>query len=376
MKKYEIYIIELLLFISIIMFNIVYNNYFLQSLSIILIGIYMLFRYKMMKDNNYLKSIVTKITISCLLVYFVTTYLIGLILGFNRTILVLSVNYFVKVILLEVVVIVFEEIIRYIICRNKQHKKLALVIYTLLLSILSIIMEIKGFDLKDNEIFFIFVTTIVIPIISRQCICSYLTYKVSYKPALIFNLVMSLYAYLLPIVPSLGNYLYAVGNVALPYAIYFMVSKLTKYKEKEIVRNKISLRRLSYIPVMVVLIILVILVSGAFSHTLIAIGSNSMSPCYERGDAIIYKKIDSKNLKIGDVIAFKNRGRVVTHRIINIKKIDDKSLYITKGDANKSVDTWEVKDSDVLGIVKYSIKYIGYPTLWFNDLYTGKETNS
>ena len=220
MKKLEIYIIEMLLFISIIMFNIVYKSVLFQSLSIIMLTIYSIVRFGIMKDNNYVKSTVIKMVISCILVYLTTTYLLGLILGFNKTPLAFSIDYFVKVISFDAIVIVSEEILRYIIARNTQHKKLPLIIYTVILIILNIIVEINGYNLRDKELLFIFITTVVVPAISMQAICSYLTYKVSYIPSLILNLVISLYQYVFPIVPKLGYYLYSVTNVALPYIIY------------------------------------------------------------------------------------------------------------------------------------------------------------
>ena len=368
MKKFEIYIIEILLFISIIMFNIIFKSVLFQSVSIIILTIYSIARFGIMKDNNYSKNTVIKMVISCILIYLVTIYLIGLILGFNKTPAAFSIDYFIKVISLDALIIISEEILRYIIARNTQHKKLPLII-------LNVIIEINGYNFKDNELVFIFVTTVVIPTISMQAICSYLTYKVSYLPSLILNMVISLYQYVFPIVPNLGYYLYATTSIALPYVIYYSVSRLLHYKEKVDVHRNKMVKSLIYIPVFVFLVILVMLVSGIFTHKLIAIGSNSMSPIYERGDAVIYKKIDAKDLMVGEIIAFKKSERIVTHRIVKITKRGNSYIINTKGDANNAPDAWEVKDSEVLGVVNYSIKYIGYPTLWFNDIYTGKETS-
>ena len=375
MKKYEIYLIEILMFISIIMFNIIFKSVLLQNMFIVLLAIYMVYRFGIMKDNNYLKNTAIKMVISCILVYLVTIYILGLLLGFNKTPASLSIDYFIKVILIDAVVICAQEIMRYIVARNTQHKKLPLIIYTIILIILNIIVEINGYDLRNSELLFIFITTIVIPIISIQAICSYLTYKVSYIPSLILNLFFSLYQYIIPIIPNLGNYLYATTSIALPYMIYYTVSKLANYKDKvDVYKNKM-VRRMVYVPVFIVLIIIVMLVSGVFSHTLVAIGSNSMVPIYERGDAVIYKKINVGELKVGDIIAFKKSDKIITHRIVKINKVNNGYLINTKGDANNTPDVWDVKEEEILGIVNYRIKYIGYPTLWFNEMNTGEETD-
>ena len=79
-----------------------------------------------------------------------------------------------------------------------------------------------------------------------------------------------------------------------------------------------------------------------------------------------------KYIKIGEILAFKKSNKVITHRIVNIEK-NNKYIIYTKGDANKNIDSWTVNEQEVLGIVKYRIKYLGYPTLWFNEIINGKE---
>ena len=374
MKKVEIYLIEFLLFISIIVFNIILKNYYLLDLSIVILGIYAIARFGLMKDNNYSKQSITKIVISCLLAYFITIYALGILLGFNKTPLSLSTNFIFGIVLLNVVVIIFEELIRYIICRNTQHKKIPLIIYTIILSILNIIIEINGFNLSDNEMIFIFVSTVVLPVISREMLCSYMTYKVSYVPSIIFKLTITLYELLLPIIPELGNYLYAVFNVGLPYMIYFFVSKTLHYKDKITEYHKRAIKQIAFTPVLAVVIILVILVSGLFTNTIIAIGSNSMKPTYARGDAVIYKKVKPNQVEAGQILAFRKGNRIITHRVVYVEKNDYTYRFKTKGDANNNQDSYKVEQSEVLGVVKQKIKYAGYPTLWFNDVYTGKET--
>ena len=264
------------------------------------------------------------------------------------------------------------EILRYIIARNTQHRKLPLIIYTIILIILNVIIEINGYSLNNGEVIFIFITTIIIPTISIQAVCSYLTYKVSYKPSIILNISISLYQYLLPIIPNIGNYLYAVANTALPYIIYFSTSRLNQYKDKINMYKNTLLRKLLYVPIIIIIVILVLLVSGISNDTIIAVGSGSMSPTYDRGDAVIYQKTKIDDIKIGEILAFKKSNKVITHRIVNIEK-NNKYIIYTKGDANKNIDSRTVNEQEVLGIVKYRIKYLGYPTLWFNEIINGKE---
>jgi signal peptidase I len=58
----------------------------------------------------------------------------------------------------------------------------------------------------------------------------------------------------------------------------------------------------------------------------------------------------------------------VTHRINSLSLQD--SSYITKGDANKSVDLSEVRKGNILGKVIFSIPYLGF-VLNFTKSQTG-----
>ena len=101
---------------------------------------------------------------------------------------------------------------------------------------------------------------------------------------------------------------------------------------------------------------------------MIAIASDSMSPSYQRGDAIIFEKSEILSIKVGDILVFKNSKQIVTHRVVKIKEYDNKLYFYTKGDANNSIDAEPVEQENVLGVVRNIIRYIGYPTIMLNEL--------
>ena len=375
-KNEGLYILQILLFISIIVFNVIYRNTELLYLSVILIGLITIKRYGLIKNNNYLNSNVTSVVVASLLSYFILIFLLGLVLGFNKTVFSFKIDYLVKYPILNAVGIILEELVRYIICKNATEKKTPIITYTILLIILNITIGINGLDIHESESMFIFTCTVVLPVISRETLCSYLTYKIGYTPSIIFKLVISLYEYVVPIVPDLGNYLYSVFNVALPYFVYLFSGRIIDYRQKAKIYTKNAIKNVFYAPIFVFLVILVALVSNVFSHTIIAIGSNSMKPIYERGDAVIYEKVNPKSIKVGEVIAFKRNGIIITHRVISLQKNGNNYIFMTKGDANSTPDAALVYSKDLLGRVKYSVKYIGYPTLWFNEVINGKEISA
>lgn len=372
MKKYFVYILELLLFVSAIIFSIFYKNDFLLKISIIVITIVYLLEYGFHKDNSYLKPLVTRIVISCLLSFLIIIYSIGLFTGFNNTVLKFNFNYLFSVVFLGLVTTILLELMRYVICKNSTVSKKPIVLFTIIMMVLNIITEINGYNLSETEGIFVFISVVVLPVISRELLCSYLAYKVSYLPALIFKLVITLYEFVMPIIPDLGYYLYASFNIFLVFFIYFISSKSIDYAEKAKVYVNKSTRRVIYIPILVFLLLIVLLISGLLKYKMIAIGSDSMVPAYGRGDAVIYVKADAEDVKKDDIVVFVKEGIIVTHRAVGVTKNGNEILIRTKGDANNAPDNFTLKGSDVLGIVEYRVKYIGYPTVWINELFDKK----
>ena len=45
---------------------------------------------------------------------------------------------------------------------------------------------------------------------------------------------------------------------------------------------------------------------------------------------------------------------------------------MTKGDANNTEDKVLINEKDILGVVKYVVPKIGYPTVWLNDKFNKK----
>lgn len=90
--------------------------------------------------------------------------------------------------------------------------------------------------------------------------------------------------------------------------------------------------------------------------------TGSMEPAISVGDVIITVPITQKEPKIGDVIAYQAKRfngenvAVFSHRIIDG---DIENGFVMKGDANKSPDPQKPKAADILGVVLFTIPFIG-----------------
>lgn len=89
--------------------------------------------------------------------------------------------------------------------------------------------------------------------------------------------------------------------------------------------------------------------------------SGSMEPAIKMGSVVVVKP--SEEYKIGDVITFgpyTKEKTPTTHRINDIRVVEDVAYYITKGDANSSPDQKEVSEKEIIGKVLFSVPYLGY----------------
>lgn len=93
-----------------------------------------------------------------------------------------------------------------------------------------------------------------------------------------------------------------------------------------------------------------------------SVTSGSMEPKIKTGSIVFIKS--QNEYKEDDVVTFYGSKQIqtITHRIIETKTDSDTGnvSYITKGDKNEDRDFDEVKQTNVLGKVKFTIPYLGY----------------
>lgn len=86
--------------------------------------------------------------------------------------------------------------------------------------------------------------------------------------------------------------------------------------------------------------------------------SGTMETEIYTGDMAIIKEINTKELKQGDIIAFKNSENIIlTHRITKIEEKNGNLEFVTKGDNNDTNDDGTIKENQIEG--KYIFKIPG-----------------
>ena len=96
-----------------------------------------------------------------------------------------------------------------------------------------------------------------------------------------------------------------------------------------------------------------------FGYRCFSVASGSMEPTLQIGDLIITKEKSKKDIKVGDIISFKDGDSTITHRVIKVISQNGEILYQTKGDNNNVSDEKNIKYEDVEGVYVDHIPELG-----------------
>lgn len=329
--------------------------------------------------NQRIKAKVNKYQTMFILIisYLIIYVLLGLFLGYVKSIYSHSFLGILKNIWDYIIPIIFIELIRNILVRNSSNSKIVFLIITLLFTLIDIdLFNIISLTNKAE----IFKTTfsIILPSAIKNLSLTYISKTSGYTTNLIYLLPQKLTNIILPIFPDLDWYFISLLGILLPVFAFIIIKHLDDKIESSKSKSRLKKEKpIRIIILITLLIIFCLFVAGIFKYKPTAIVSNSMHPIYDRGDVVIVEKLDRKkrkNLKKYDIIEYKLNNIIVAHRIIHIEKHNDGSmLYITKGDNNNTADNEKVSSNQINGIVKFRVPKVGYPSVWLNDFFNKED---
>ncbi len=368
---------RLLIFEIIIMIILILNSFVSSILSdygmiafLLLVCFLFKFLFGFEKDRHrFAKDIIIE-EIVFLLTYFLIYYLLGILFGFAKTNYLFYIKNSFTYIIPIVLIVIIKEFLRYMMLVKSEGSKLLVVMTCVLFILIDITGAVYYNNFSSNYDTFMFFSLSLLPSISTNIVCTYVSVKVGYKPVIFYLLVMRLYPYLLPIVPNPNNYITAIISLIVPVIFgYRVYLSFLKQQDEDVTRDY---NKRSFVPLIIsslIVTILIYFVSGYFHYYAVAIASGSMVPSIHKGDVVIVEKVDNvEDIKEGQVIAYESNKITIVHRVIDKIKVDDEWYFYTKGDANEDKDDIVVKKDMINGTVSLKIPWIGAPTVWFNEL--------
>lgn len=342
------------------------NNLEVLFLLVSFIALYSVFKIDLKNDYKYKQ--ILKIVITCLLFYFVFIYVAGLFTGFAKTIYTFNFNNFIYNIIPTIIYIILMECIRTIYINKSNNNKIIIILSCIIFILYDSFSKYYLYDFKVSDELYEYIGLIVLTSIARNIFLTILCSKSNVINCVIYRIITEIYIFLVPIVPNFGPYINSVLEIALPLIIGLILIRppiriLTSPK-----KSKYS-RTLSVV-ITAILLLIVLLNSGFIKYQMFVIGSNSMNTYIYRGDVIIARRTNNKeikNIKKGEILVFRYNNKIISHRVYKIIKRDNKLYFKTKGDNNDQVDDNIVKEKDIIGTVSFRIKYIGLPSIWLRE---------
>ena len=157
--------------------------------------------------------------------------------------------------------------------------------------------------------------------------------------------------------------------------IYEEVKNKQEKREKNVVVRALKAMFVTAWYLLLLLVIILAIRAVAYKQTDVMgyrvhlVLSGSMEPTIDAGDIVISKPVkDSEEIKEGDVIAFKEDGMDVIHRVTKVyTNYDGTHLYRTQGDNNNTEDRGLLSNDKVIGKFAFRVKNMAKAVLWVQN---------
>lgn len=306
-----------------------------------------------------------------LIVYIILYFLLGLLFGFERTPYSKDILSVFRNLWSFASIIFFQEYIRYILVKNEHKSKFNFILIILLFMIINLNFSTITEHFTDLKEIFIYTSTTLIPALLESALMTYLVYIGGPRFSIVYRLFIIIPPFVVPIIPSFDWFVTAVVGVVLPLAVYIYLNYVHVNKSERLSKRDIKkYNPVVYIPVFILIAMMAGFVMGLFKYQPIAVMSGSMSPTFNRGDAVVINKLTKKEkneLKKGDIIQFISGTKYVVHRIVDVDNdVYGNKVFITKGDHNNAKDVGSVTLENIIGKVSFVVPWIGYPSVWLS----------
>ena len=107
-----------------------------------------------------------------------------------------------------------------------------------------------------------------------------------------------------------------------------------------------------------------------FGERSLTVLSGSMEPQLHVGDVVVVDQVPPLEVRVGDIVTFRDpedASRLITHRVREIDVNGSEVAFVTKGDANTSVEHWKINTSGTIGRVRYHVWRLGYLMFWIRS---------
>lgn len=357
-----------------------YSMDVIRLANIIIWGIIFVFSMKIPNEHNRFKALNENIKtiIMILIIYYILYFLLGIIVGYKNSPYSLKIITLLKNIFFYVGLVLLQEYTRAKLVNSTRNYSV-IIFTTCIFIFFNIDFEKIGNNFVDIQTGFEYIVSVIIPIIAKNALLTYLAMVGGYQLSYSYKIPVTLITILLPFFPNVDWFLLMGLELLLVYIIFIFLNYEHNMRIKRYTREELKESSpFKNIPLIIVILLLVLFIAGFFPYRPVALISNSMYPYIKRGDIAVVKKLNEKQvdcLQVGQIVEYNLDKNMVIHRITKVgKDMDGNVIFTTKGDNNDSEDAKKVTEQQVIGEVKFIIKYLGYPSVWFSEIVLSKSS--
>lgn len=314
-------------------------------------------------NKKYAKDI-TFVIIVTAIVYNLIYFFSGFYLSFGNNVLSSEFYALILNIWSFTLVLMFKEYMRfYLIHSFKNINIWKASIFIALLFILPDLYSIL--DVSNISEFLVFCIEDFLPLFAISFFLTYISYYSFSWTTALYVAIKSIFVIVMPILPNIDLMLLSIIDMLLPLMAFIYINNNILKINKESKREKKKTIKF-YLIYFIVLIVLVLTGLNVFPIYPVVIATNSMVSVINKGDIVVMRKTTCEDIEVDDIIEYTLDDYGIVHRVVSIKSNGD---FITKGDANDTVDIYAVTCDQVVGEYLFKIPYLGMPSLIFYDLF-------
>jgi signal peptidase len=182
--------------------------------------------------------------------------------------------------------------------------------------------------------------------------------------SIVYRGVVQMFMWLSPITPDLPWMLTAfVGTMAPVFGMLLIRSQILAGPTKLNGSRSVDFRASTEgVLVGMVAVTLLCFYTGVFGVQPTLVNGVSMEPTVMSGDVVITREVAAESVEVGDIIRYRRDDVFILHRVVEIKKDSGEIQFITRGDANYTLDP-PVKPQQLNGKVILTVPKIGWVTM-------------
>ncbi len=176
-----------------------------------------------------------------------------------------------------------------------------------------------------------------LPEIALSVLASYLAARGGVLPAALYHSAVQAFEWFSPVLPNVEWTLIAFSGTVAPLISLLVVRGILSDEESEgePVRYDVPA---PWVAASMAVVALLWFNMGMLGVQPSVVSGGSMEPSMEVGDLALTRPVDAGDLRVGDVVRFREGSTPVLHRLIKIERSPQGRLFVTQGDANNAPD--------------------------------------